>query len=139
MNAEDMAVTRLRVEEGFRSQAYRDTTGHLTIGYGFNIDAGITQNAATALLMAQVEELADKLVVYPWYALLDPVRQSVLLDLAFNLGIAGLLSFVQMLLAVTDKNWQAAHDQLLMSRAATQAPARYQALASLLLTGTIQS
>lgn len=135
MSAEDMAVTRLRVEEGFRSQAYMDTTGHLTIGYGFNVDAGITQNAATALLMAQVCELADKLVAFPWYALLDPVRQSVLLDLAFNLGITGLLEFEHMLLAISDKNWQGAHDELLASRAATQAPVRYQALAGLLLTG----
>jgi lysozyme len=125
----------LRTEEGFRARAYTDTTGHLTIGYGFNVESGISQRAAAALLQAQVEELQESLLQYPWYAAMDPVRQSVMLDLAFNDGLTGLLHFVDMITAIKRGNWVSARAELLNSIGAREAPKRYQALAQLLLTG----
>lgn len=135
MNAIDMAAARLELEEGFRAQAYRDTVGKLTIGYGFNIDAGITQRAARALLLAQVTERAEVLAPYWWAQGLDDVRMSVLIDVSFNVGIGGLLHFPKMLAAVGRGHWQAAHDELLDSDAARMLPRRYQTLARILLTG----
>jgi lysozyme len=135
MTSVDLAVSRLQTDEGFRSTAYRDTAGHLTIGYGFNVDAGISQYAALALLDAQTQEIATQLAQYPWYQGLDDVRASVMIELAFNLGLHGLLGFVHMLAALDLKDWQTAHDQLLDSDAARELPTRYNALALLLLNG----
>ena len=135
MSAIDVAMPRLKTDEGFRAVKYTDTAGHETIGYGFNIDAGISQYAATQLLLAQVTELGTDLAAYGWFQGLDDVRASVLLELAFNLGLAGLLHFPAMLSFVGAKNWQGAHDELLNSEAARQLPNRYQMLANLLLTG----
>jgi lysozyme len=135
VSALDLAVARLQVDEGFRANVYIDTTGHQSIGYGFNISAGISQGAALALLNAQAGELAQQLAVYSWAAGLNDPRMSVLIELAFNLGLTGLLHFPLMLAAIGQQNWQAAHDQLLASQAAQQLPQRYGVLAQILLTG----
>lgn len=135
MSAVDLAVSRLKVDEGFRSQAYRDTVGKLTIGYGFNIDAGITQTAAAALLAAQAQEIATTLSTYWWASGLDDARLSVLVELGFNLGVTGLLHFPKMIAAIGAKDWRTAHDELLDSDAAHMLPTRYAALADILSTG----
>lgn len=131
----DLAVAQLKPDEGFRAKVYRDIAGKQTIGYGFNIDAGISEVAAAALLAAQAGEVEDDLALLPWYATLDPVRQAVCIQLGFNLGLAGLLAFQRMIDALRSGNWQGAHDELLNSRAAEQLPARYGRLANWLLTG----
>ncbi len=134
MSATDLVIARLATEEGFRATAYRDTVGRLTIGYGFNVDAGITQGAARALLAAQVTEICAALAQFSWWPA-DDARQSVLLDLAFNNGIHGLLGYVHMLAAIARQDWQGAHDEILNSEAARLLPGRYTALANILLTG----
>lgn len=135
MSAVELAVAREQVSEGFRAQKYVDTTGHESIGYGFNIDAGITQTAALALLQAQTQEIATQLQTFRGFQGLDDMRASVLIELAFNLGVNGLLGFSRMLGAVASGDWQTACDELLNSQAARELPARYNALAQLLLTG----
>lgn len=126
---------RLTSEEGFRAKAYRDTRGLLTIGYGFCIDRGISEYASAALLQAQLEETINVLSGYSWYRSCDPVRQSVLVDIAFNTGISGLLHFVEMIAAITRSNWLTAKTELLNSKAAQEDPKRYESLSQLLLTG----
>lgn len=136
MSAIDLAVARLKVDEGFRSAAYIDTTGHRTIGYGFNIDAGISETAAAALLTAQTQDIAQTLSQYAWAQLDDP-RLSVVIEIAFNIGMNGLMQFVNMIAALGAKNWQRAHDELVDSTADRQLPQRYNALAKILLTGVL--
>lgn len=135
MSAVDLAVTRLKPNEGFRANKYLDPVGKESIGYGFNVDAGITQFAAAALLFAQATECWQSLSAYWWWSALDDVRASVLVELAFNNGISGLLHFPKMLAAIGAKDWQTASAELLNSDAARQLPTRYQALSVLLLNG----
>ena len=136
MSAIDLAVARLKIDEGFRSTTYVDTAGHLSVGFGCNLDAGISEYAATALLTAQATECANTLATYTWSSGLNDVRASVLISLAFNLGITGLMRFQRMIAAIRSGDWQTAHDQLLDSDAARELPTRYQMLAKMLLTGT---
>ncbi len=133
MSAVDVALPRLRQEEGFRATLYVDTEGHKTIGYGLNIDAGVSQRVAAAALQAQLEEIHEALSQYPWYAPLDPVRQSVLLDMAFNNGLAGLLHFPHMLAAISRQDWPSAATECHVQN--PELAGRYQKLAQLLLTG----
>ncbi len=137
MSVADLVTQRLSSEESFRAIAYRDTRGRLTIGYGFNVDAGITQFAAHALLEAQVEECQVELGRFAWFTGLDPSRQVVIIDLAFNLGLAGLLHFPLMIAALARQDWPEAQAQLLNSDAAKELPGRYGALGNALLTGTL--
>jgi len=135
VSAVEIVVPRLKVNEGFRANVYIDTTGHKTLGYGFNVDAGITQTAAEALLIAQAQDLARTLKAYWWAGGLDDARLSVLIEVAFNVGLAGLLHFTKCLTAIGHKDWQGAHDELLDSDAAHLLPRRYDGLAQILLTG----
>lgn len=133
MTAIDVVLPRLKQEEGFRATLYVDTEGHKTIGYGLNIDAGISQRVAAAALQAQLEELQEALAKYSWYAPIDPVRQSVLLDIAFNNGLSGLLHFPHMLAAISRQDWASAATECHVEN--PELAGRYQKLAQLLLTG----
>lgn len=135
MSAVDLAIPRLKVDEGFRAAKYVDTAGRLTIGYGFNVDAGISQFAAAALLQAQAQERASALAGFWWAQGLDDVRMSVVIEVAFNDGLNGLLHFPKMLAAIGAKDWATAKAELLDSDAARELPTRYAALAQIMLSG----
>lgn len=135
MTAIDSALPRIRVEEGFRSRPYLDTGKHLTVGYGLNLDAGISERVAAAALVEQLQELHEMLSRYSWYADLDPVRQSVLLDIAFNNGLTGLLHFPHMLAAISRQDWVAAANECHVEN--PELAGRYKNLAQLLFTGVI--
>lgn len=133
MTAIDSALPRLKTEEGFRSRVYRDTEGHQTIGYGWNIDAGITPRAAAALLQAQMEEIHETLLTYSWYANLDQARQGVCLDIAINDGLHGLLAFPSMIAALSRQDWATAQMECAVTN--PELKGRYDNLGRILLTG----
>lgn len=109
-------------DEGLRLKAYRCTAGKQTIGVGRNLDdvgilphererlgitttgciaRGITREIAMALLDSDIDRFeADLDRDLPWWRRLDPVRQRVLLNMAFNLGLRGLLGFRNTLRAI---------------------------------------
>jgi lysozyme len=133
MTAVDIALPRLQTEEGFRTLPYKDTQGHVSIGFGFNVDSGISKYAAAALLNAQVTELDTVLQGFPWYQAANDVRKSVFLDIAFNDGLHGLLAFPQMLAAAARDDWEEAAAQCAVKQ--PELAPRYAALARLLLAG----
>lgn len=135
MSAVDIAAPRVQSEEGYRAQKYLDTKGNETIGYGFNIGAGLSRFAAAALNLAQLAELHQQLLGYAWYAAASDNRQSVFLDVAFNDGLHGLLAFPSMIHFASIGDWVNASAQLLDSDAARELPGRYNPLAQLLLNG----
>jgi lysozyme len=130
----DLLLPSLKTEEGFRATKYTDTQGHTSIGYGWNIDAGISPFAASALLTAQVQELEQALMRIPWYVQLDPVRQRVCLDIAFNDGLSGLLAFPSMIHYLSIGDWFNAAAQCRVKN--LELGPRYAVLAHMLLTGS---
>ena len=133
MSAVDLALPRLQLEEGFRALPYKDTNGHTTVGYGFNVDAGLSRAAASALLIAQAGETHEALLKFSWYANLDEVRQSACLDIAVNEGVHGLLHFPAMITALSNQDWLTASEQCHVTD--HKLDSRYAALAQILLTG----
>ncbi len=133
----DTVVHRLKNEEGYRQQAYRDSRGFLTIGYGFNIDAGMPEPVAAAALAAFVSMREQELQQFDWYQSMDSVRRVPILDMAFNMGTHSLLHFPHMIAAIAKQDWQTAHDEMLDSDYAKQVGDRAQKLADILLTGKI--
>lgn len=129
----DMAVDRLVTEEGYRESAYTDTTGHQTIGYGFNIDAGISEYAAKALARAQVEERLEALSAAwePFDDQPDNVKIA-LLDMSFELGVAGLLRFDDFLGFIADGEYDKAADDLDATKYASQVSERERSVSDLI-------
>ena len=132
-------IRQLALHEGLRLKPYKCTAGALTIGYGRNLDArGITEAEAEMMLANDIDDFQDRLLrEIPWMVDLSPVRQRVLLDMAFNLGISGLLKFQRTLAAVRGQEYERAAAMMLDSRWATQVGTRAKRLSRMIATGQI--
>lgn len=126
----------LLAQEGLRLLPYLDTQGNWTIGVGRNLtDKGIDQHEAMLLLNRDcADAIEDVQHVCSIYDHLSRPRQLVLISLAFNVGRARLAKFVRFLGAIHREDWEDAAAELLDSKAATQAPGRYTALAHMMRT-----
>jgi lysozyme len=132
-------------EEGFRGYLYDDKSGKpvrapvgkATIGYGCNVQAGWTREFAMRVVALKLADIFAVLSKTWWWSAVDPVRRSVFLDVAFNVGTEGLLHFVQTIANAAKGDWQGAHDELLDSDAARELPGRYKRLAQILLSGEL--
>lgn len=133
-------LEQLKRHEGFRSYAYSDSLGFLTIGYGRLIDrrrgGGISIDEATMLLSNDVRNTTRQLEqALPWWKDLDDVRQRVLANMAFNLGVPGLLKFRKTLAHVQAGEYEQASEQMKRSLWATQVGDRADELAIMMKTG----
>lgn len=145
----------LVAHEGRRCRAdkhvvYDDATGEIlkpgmtlvgqpTVGYGRNlVDRGLDEFEAAWLLdedaTQAVEDAADVVGAATWGSL-DEVRQSVIANMAFNMGPKRLAGFVQMLAAVRAGDFKIAAVEMMDSKWATQVPKRAQTLARWMHTG----
>lgn len=127
----------LRLHEGLRLKPYLDTVGKLTIGHGRNLtDRGITEDEAALLLANDLAEAWQGLVARAsWVRDLDPVRQAVLIDMAVNLGLDGLLKFRRTLASVQSGRYVDAARQMLESQWAGQVGSRATRLAQMMRFG----
>jgi lysozyme len=130
-------VRQLRLHEGERFKPYRCTAGKLTIGVGRNLDdRGITAAESAYLLCNDISEKETELVhALPWVSSLNEVRQRVLVDMAFNLGIDGLLGFKRTLATIQAGDYQRAATMMLDSKWAGQVGQRAERLARMMATG----
>ena len=104
-------------EEGEKLYAYPDTEGYLTIGCGHLIDerrgGGITQQVSRMLFDDDIARAtAQCRSHFDWFDHLDPVRQDVIVNLVFNMGLAGFSTFRRMINDIIAKDWHDAAWQL---------------------------
>lgn len=123
--------------EGLELSLYKCTGDKWTIGVGRNLDdRGITEDEARYLLKNDIAIVEEELLRNkPSVADLDGVRQRVLVDMGFNLGIPILLKFQNMWAAIEDEDWIEAAEQMLDSRWAKQVGRRAVRLADAMRTG----
>lgn len=127
---------QLILHEGLRLKPYRCTAGKLTIGVGRNLeDKGITHDEAMILLCNDIKEITGQLERHSWYVALGPVRRKVLIDMAFNLGMAGLMGFKQMIEALKRADYERAADEMIYSRWYRQVGERGRRLERMMRTG----
>ena len=133
--------TQLRAEEGLSHTAYLDTLGVPTIGIGHTgpeVHLGLTwtdEQIAEAFDRDLAEKVAQVEAALPWYSSLNGPRQCVILQMAYQMGIQGLLKFQNTLAAVKEARWQDAANGMLASRWAQQTPNRASRLARQMLLG----
>ena len=127
---------QLVLHEGLELRPYRCTANKLTIGVGRNLDdKGISKKEALFLLSEDVASVKRQLTACPWYGDLDPVRQKVVVDMVFNLGFLGFLSFRKTILALKQGDYAEASREMLDSRWAEQVGRRAQRLAEMMFSG----
>lgn len=87
-------------------------------------------------LQLRVMTLYNQLcIALSFYGVLSEMRQAVLLNVAYNLGLNGLLAFKHMLGYLANGDYTSAVAELLNSKAARQLPTRYGRLATQMRLG----
>lgn len=122
---------------------YFDDEGYLTIGVGILIDkrrgGGISQDESRYLLRNRIAAKKAELVAkIPWATSLDDARFGALLNMAFNLGVDGVLEFQNFLGFLKGGLWDAAAGEMLNSLWKKQVGERADRLAQQIRTGTWQ-
>lgn len=157
----EVLKAELRRDEGEKLRVYKCTEGFDTIGCGRNLDAvglslaeqlalgctvaevkkkGITKAQSDLLLDNDIDRsIADLDRVLNWWRQLDPVRQRVLINMCFNMGIGngrnGLTSFRNTLRYIQNGEYGHAADNMLASKWARQVGNRAVRLAELMRLG----
>jgi lysozyme len=153
---------QLRRDEGERLRAYKDSLGYWTIGVGILIDpvkgakppaemtwpdgpgkittnCTISQAVSDRLLEEHIKSVRSRLAAsLPWYTGLDDARRGVLENMAFNLGVPGLLKFKNTLALIEGHKWDDAAVAMLQSKWATQVGKRARRLSDQMRTGVWQ-
>ena len=133
----EQLIADLRRDEGCVLTPYRCPSGKLSIGIGRNLDdVGISDAEADTLLRTDIERVENGLDLHlPWWRRLDEPRQRVLANMAFNLGIAGLLKFGRTLNAIERGQYDEAASHMLASKWAGQVKGRAIRLANIMQAG----
>jgi len=152
-------IEKLIKHEGLVLQVYKDSLGIDTIGIGRNLkdrgispieledmnipniehiyEYGITEADAMLLANNDVEIVEKELCnAHPCIKDLDEVRQLVLMDMAFNMGVPRLKKFVKMWNAIHEKRFDLAAEEMLDSRWASQVGMRSIKLSEAMQTGS---
>lgn len=155
---------QLILHEGLILKPYKCPAGYWTIGVGRNLEAkgltreeqckilgqcglskadvieilkerGITKDEALFLLASDVAAVQAALSKHDWYSKLDEVRKKVVVDMAFNLGVDGILKFKKMIAALKRGDYEAATAEMVDSKWHRQVKERAIRLEKMMLTG----
>lgn len=145
-------IDRIKKDEGFSTTVYKCPSGFSTIAYGYNLDAnplrlstleiahahtkGMPEHEAERLLKLMIKQiekdLSEKL---SFWTELDSVRKDVLINMAYNLGVVGLLKFKNTLNHIGRGEYKLAADGMIKSLWAKQVKGRAIRLARLMEIG----
>lgn len=127
-------------EEGAESCAYQDSLGYWTIGVGRLIDSrkggGLSNEEIDMLLDNDIKRNYEAvLVALPWMEKLNDARQAVLIGMAFQMGLKGLLQFKRTLGSIEDGHYSEAAAEMMDSAWAKQTFGRAARMAKQMETG----
>jgi lysozyme len=116
----------LIAEEGIRLKPYLCPAGKLTLGVGRNLDdVGITEDEAMMMLDNDIERVKGQLAkALPWLETKPQGVQRAIANMAFQMGLGGVLKFQKMLAALQARDYNAARREALDSAWAKQTPQR---------------
>lgn len=133
----DLSAKIIIKEEGFSSLPYYDTQNIPTYGYGFvcgkrydplpkiSITVEDADKKLLELISATQKTFTTNPDLFDAYKNCNDNRKAILLSMAHQIGIYGLLKFKKMLAAMYKSDFNEAASQIASSLAATQAPARW--------------
>ena len=134
---------QLRDEEGEVLYAYQDHLGYWTIGVGILIDrrkgGGLRKEESDFILRNRIKIITAAVEkALPWSKNLNDARKAVLVGMAFQMGLDGLLGFKNTLKMIEQGKYVEAGAGMLNSLWARQAPARAKRMAKQMETGQWQ-
>lgn len=134
----DILKRMLELDEGNKDQLYTDSVGKLTIGIGHNIeDKGLRQDEISLIFSNDISESIDEVSDHEWFNDLDEIRQSVIVNMVFNMGMPTVLEFTNMITALKIHDYEVAAEEMLDSKWARQVGERAKRLAYMMESGII--
>lgn len=141
-------ITDLERDEGNRSLLYDDFTaqnlktgmvirGNPTIGIGWCVSRQPVSPERAQIIAGWFadDKAAEIENALQWFESLDDVRSRALMNMAYQMGVQGVLDFQSMLSAMRIGRWELASDAALDSSWARQTPARAKRIAQMIRTG----
>lgn len=135
---------QLRGDEGVSPHVYRDHLSYFTIGVGRLVDkrkpgSGLRPDEISYLLHNDIDDRINALHErLPWFDNLDDARKGALLNMAFQMGVEGLLKFERTLSLIRDGKYDLAAHAMLQSLWAKQTPERAARIAEQVKSGLWQ-
>lgn len=140
-------IDSIKENEGFRDHIYKDTLGFDTIGYGFKCDS-LTRDELElngGIIEPMSKEVADKILkkklakltskVYdaiPWLNNSPKEVQEVVIEMAYQMGVGGVLKFKNTLNFIKENDYKNASSNMMKSLWAKQTPNRAKKLANII-------
>jgi lysozyme len=129
-------IDSLIKHEGYRNTVYQCTAGKPTIGIGHNLETPISDTAIMQILLDDIDACVAELDrTRPNWRQHNEIRQNVLVEMVFNLGMPRLNKFTKMWAALDAKDYPRAASEALNSQWAKQVGQRAGTLAAKLATG----
>lgn len=132
-------LENIKAHEGFRDHIYKDSLGKATIGYGFLVSAlspdelklnggkaePMSREVAEKILNLKVARLQRRVLeCLPWLSSKPQSIQDTILEMAYQLGLAGLMGFRHTLGCIEAGNYAQAARNLRASLLYRQTPRR---------------
>lgn len=115
-------IEDIKQEEGFSGTVYKCTEGFDTVGYGSRMP--ITKEEAELLLEYRLKAMKAQLTGYLYDIDIKDEALDILFNMAYQLGVKGVLNFKNMIKALKDNDYKEASIQMLDSLWAKQTPNR---------------
>lgn len=135
---------RIMRHEGFSPKLIADAKGMFEIGYGHDVapadcaawQDGISEEAAVALLGVDLEKIKTAAAkAFPWLLGLTDTRAGVIYEMCYQMGVAGVAGFTNMITAIREGKWFKVGDEMLNSEWNKETPARCAELANIMVKG----
>lgn len=132
-------LENIKAHEGFKDHIYKDSVGKPTIGYGFLVAAlspdelklnggkvePMGKEVAEKILNLKLKKLGKRLFqCLPWLQSKPQGVQDTLIEMAYQLGLAGLMGFRHTLSCIEEGNYAQAARNLKASLLYRQTPKR---------------
>ena len=132
-------IENIKAHEGFSARIYKDSVGKATVGYGFLVAAlspdelklnggkaePMSREVAEKILNLKVSKLKKRLFqCLPWLESKSQGVQDTLIEMAYQLGLAGLLGFRHTLGCIETGDYAQAARNLRASLLYRQTPKR---------------
>ena len=133
-------IDRVKRHEGFSPNPKQDGA-RWEIGYGHDINlpsdvqSPWVEEAASAQLTRDLNNAAYACTrQFSWFGQLSALRQEVMIEMVFQLGMDGVLKFSRMLMRLSNGDYAGAASEMLLSKWRYETPARCEELSEIMST-----
>ena len=117
----------IKFEEGFKGEPYTCSEGFLTVGYGTKFP--LDKKEAEMLLEYRLNKMKQELNSSLYYLNIDKDAWDILYNMAYQMGVSGVLKFKNMIKALEEQDYLQASAEMMESRWFIQTPHRAKRLA----------